>query len=786
MPVNSNSQLDQLASNSSIRGSWQKEEHDLELRDILRTLKRRKYIVAVALAIGLALAVLYVSFSQKKYSSTATIELNKQSGNDLGLADLTGGMQGIEGGTEMTADLLTEQAVITSDNTALGVIERLKLYKVPPYAIPPALKGQTTPLQTEQGLPLDEAPLERERILGIFRSRLNVQIVKGTRLLNVTYTDTDPNRSAAIANAVIEVYTDEYTQARYDATSKASSWLSDQLADLKAKVQDSQAKVAEYQRESGLAGMTLSPGAAGNPQSSGSVTASDSVPMERLVELNRELTNAEVSRIAKQAIYKMTQTQDPEVVIGIGSSSLVSTFGAGSVVSPDSAEMSLLQQLRQQQAQLKIELAEAKTNYGQKNPLILQLQNKENELNQQISLELSRIRARAKNDLDLATLAEQGIQKKVADQTQEVNEVNRKADQLVLLQEEALSSRSLYQDLYSKLEEASVTAGIRASNITLVNPARSPVQPSFPRTKRTLALGGVMGLLFGVIGAFSWDYFDDSLTAPEELEHITAIPAIAAIPDFTKKGSTISRYGLVAKSQKPEVTTLDAWVVRAPNSRIAEAYRTFRTALMLSQAERPPKTVLLTSSSPEDGKSTTCFNIAAAFAIQGDRVLCLDADLRRPSAHRLFDCANDAGLSNCLSGGMDYRSALKASPGIDTLFLLPAGPPPPNPSELIGSTRFADLLNELEKDFDYIFIDSPPALVVTDAQLIASKADGYIIVLRSGKTTKRILQRALALVRTSKAKALGIVVNAVDGDSAAGYGYGYYGKGGGYYVEDQN
>jgi capsular exopolysaccharide synthesis family protein len=563
--------------------------------------------------------------------------------------------------------------------------------------------------------------------------------------------------------------------------------LANQLADLKAKVEDSQAKVTEYQRASGLAGITMATSSAGERPGGSEIptTSSNSVPEERLLELNRDLTNAEVSRIAKEAVYKMVATQDPDVVLGIGDSPLASSLGSDSVLSPGSSDLTLLQQLRQQQAQLQVQLASASTKYGARNPAIVQLRNEENTLNGQIHAELERIRVRAKNDLDMATLAEDGIRKREADQEQEVNKVSAKADQLLLLQEEALSNRELYQDLYTKLEEASVAAGIRASNITLVNPARYPARPSSPKRIRSIGLGGAFGLLFGLITAFSWDYFDDSITSPEQVRQITTIPVIGIIPDFEQKQNTAGKYGSSAKIQQPQESVSQAWLLRAPRSHISEAYRTFRTALLMSRAEHPPKMMLVMSGSPEEGKSTTCFNTAVAFAVQGDRVLYLDADLRRARAHLLFSHSNDVGLSNCLTSGITYQEVIKPHPDIDTLSLLPAGPIPPNPSELIGSKRFVDLLAELRKDFDYVFIDSPPVLLVTDAQLISSLVDGFVLVTRSNKTTKRLLRRSLELMHTPKASALGIVVNAMDVKSAAYSGYGYYGGGSNYYVEEK-
>jgi capsular exopolysaccharide synthesis family protein len=777
--------LQAISRNTAASASKKISASGIELRDIVTILRRRSGVIYAACAVGILLSVSFVLLAKKQYSSTATIEINKESSNELGMIDLSGITSGLGGDNEINMDLLTEQAVITSDNTALSVIEKLKLDAYPPYAIPTTDDKKNSLLSGERGLPLEKAPLQRDRLLRMFRSRLHVSLIKGTRLVDITYTDSDPSRSTVVANAVVDAYMNEYTQARYQASSRASSWLSNQLADLKDRVATSQAKVEQYQRESGLTGMSMAPSAVkpGDPEPT--PQSSDNVPLERLLDLNRELTSAEVSRIAKEAIYRMTETQDPDVVLGLGSSALAAGIGPGSPLSPGSSDLTLLQQLRQQQAQIKVQLAATNTTYGARNPAVIQLHDEDDALGAQIASELARIRTRAKNDLDLAVLAEKGIQQQVTTQEEEVNKVTAKADQLVLLQEEALSSREIYQDLYSKLEEASVTAGMKASNITLVNPARIPARPSSPKTNLALGAGSLLGLILGLIAAFFWDYFDDSIANFEHVEDVTSLPVIGAIPDFAQNQKPGSKYGLSAKADEPTETKSTSWLLRAPRSHVAEAYRALRTALLMSRAEKPPKVVLIMSGLPTEGKTTTCLNTAAAFAIQGDRVLYIDADLRRAQAHKSFGCSNDLGLSNCLTSGMSYKEVLVPYPGIDSLFLLAAGPHPPNPSELIGSKRFVELLAELRKHFDYIFIDSPPVLLVTDAQLLSSLVDGYVVVIRAGTTKKRALQRSLSLMRVPGTTALGIVMNALNASSESYSGYGYYGKGSGYYVEEQ-
>jgi succinoglycan biosynthesis transport protein ExoP len=739
---------------------------NLELRHVILVLRRRKGIILTALALGIVIALCLAMTAQKKFSATATIEVNKENGSALGLDDLSGTTSESDTADQVNTDLLTHQAVIESDNTALNVIKALRLDTLPPYS-----STSNSHLAAEDRG--DDSPAQRDKMLSIFHSGLSVKLVKGTRLIDVTYTDSDPHRSAAVANAIIDSFIDQYTEARYQASAKASTWLANQLTDLKNKVTESQAKVEQYQKESGLAGMTMS--AQGGPagQTATVTSSSNNVPLERLVELNRDLTSADVSRISKEAIYKMTETQDPDVVLGIGSSPLANEAGADSVLSSGSTDLALLQQLRQQQAQLKVQLAAAETKYGAKNPVIEQLQTEVAAQNDQIHAELTRIRARARNDLDVATLAENSIRGRIAGQEDEVNKVSAKADQLLLLQQEALSSRQLYQDLYTKLEEASVAAGIKASNITLVNPARVPSHPSAPKRLMMVELGAVAGFFLGLFAAFGVDYFDDSITSPQDLEEITTIPAIALIPQFPKRLKLVSRQRSLSLTRPAADAGSDTWLIRDPASQVAEAYRTLRTALMMSRAEHPPKVISIVSGLAQEGKSTTCFNTAAAFAIQGSRVLYLDADLRRPAASRSFECAQDPGLTNYLTSTRPIAEVIHQSSEIDTLFITPAGTVAPNPSELIGSRRFTGMMNELRSQFDYVFIDTPPLLFVSDGQLLSSFSDGYLLVLKSGHATKSVLRRTLTAMSGWKTSPLGIVLNGVNTRSAEYSMYGY-------------
>jgi len=598
-------------------------------------------------------------------------------------------------------------------------------------------------------------------------------VVKGTRLLSVTADDSDPKRAAEISSAVVDVYLNDYTEARYRAATKASTWLTNQLSDLKEKVTESQKKVNDYQREAGLVGISL-PSVTDTHGASGSIGETHNVTLERLVDLNRELTKAEVERIAKEAIYRMTETQDPDLVLGTGMSDLAKTAGSDSVLSSGGQQLILLQGLRQQQAQLKVQYAAATTKYGAKNPALAEFQNQAAALDGQIKAELQRIHQRAKNEFELSKIAQAGVQSRVLEQEQQVSKLSNSADKLLLLHQEESSNRLLYQDLYTKLEEANISAGARASNITIVDPARIPARPSSPVMVLNLAMGIATGLFLGAFAAFSRDYMDDSVVTPAQVEQLTHVPVIGLIPAFEQARGG---YGLSAAKQAPTEGQSPAWLVRAPLSSISESYRQLRTAILLSRPDQSLRTLLFTSPLPKDGKSTTCFNTAVSFAMQGSRVLMIDADMRRANLHNLAECPNEVGLSQYLANGLTAEEVIRPHTGVANLSILPAGIAPPMTAELLGSKRFADALRQFREDFDFVFIDAPPLLLVTDPVLISSYVDGVILVIRSGVTTRPILRRSLSALAAANAPLLGLLLNDANTKSADfGSTYGYYGE----------
>lgn len=758
--------------------------HVNSLHNLLRILTRRRKWIIGSIVICVSLALFATLMMKPTYEATTTIELNKGgSGSlDLGIGDMLSG--GLSGGFEdIQTDLQTETTILKGDSLALAVIQKLGLATQEPFAAKKRIDDEVL----EQGLPLGEAPVTRTRLLGTFKAHLKVQPVHGTRLILITYESHNAKQAAQIANALIDSYKSQYLQTHYDATSEASDWLTKQLSELKTNVEDSEKKLTDYEKESGILSLDMMT-TEGTGSGAGSGGGIHSVVIQKLDALNAELTAAEANRIEKEAIYHLALTGNEDVVVGLGddplarqSNSMVLTQGGG---------ISNLQSLRQQRSQLKISLADASATYGANNRHLKEMQTQMGALDEQIHQELQEITKRAQADFELAKKTEEEIRRRFDEQQVAASKLNEKAVQFAVLSQEAFSRKKLYEDLYTKLQEANVSAGIKATNITIVDPARSESIPIRPKKVSNLALGFLFGVFIGLATAYTADSFDRTLRDPVEVEEITGIPVIGVIPSFEESVTpygTRQRKGGDKNDAEDPPTQNTVWILTHPESAAAEAFRALRTSIMLSRTGGGPKVILVTSCIPGEGKTTISTNLAVAFAQHDKKVIIVEADMRRPRMKHAFDVPNKVGLCSVLAGSHTSEEAILHGVQVPTLDVLPAGPHPPMPSEMLGSKAFDELLKQLCSRYDIVLIDSPPALLVTDAVSISSKSDATIWVSQAGVVTRPQLDRAADLIERNGMPVIGFVVNRMSRKVAGyGYGYGYKYDNYGSYSEEKN
>ena len=751
------------------------------LQGLMGIVRRRLKWIIGAILLCMIAALIITALTKPTYEATSTIELTKSSGSvDTGIADMLSQQLGSDEDS-LLIDQQTETAILQGDSLALAVIQKLGLDK-----------GETGPdgdVDKEKGRSLEESPKRRERLLHSFKSGLNISPIRGTRLIQVSYDSHDPEQAARIANSMIEMYKNQYLQSHYTATSEASEWLTKQLAELKANVEESEKKLTDFEKETGIISLDLMP--TDSSSNSPGTPGIHSVVIQKLDALNNELTNAEANRIEKEAIYHLVQTGNTSVIVGlendplaVQSKSMVLTQGGGT---------SALETLQQQQYQIKINIAQASTNYGANNRHLQEMETQLAAVNEQITQELRRISLVAQADFELAKRTEDEVRRRFDEQQKAASQLNEKTVQFAVLSQEAYSRKKLYEDLFTRLQEANVAAGLKATNITVVDPARSQATPVLPRRMTNLAMGMFFGVLFGISAAFAAESLDRTARDPLEVEEITGRPVIGVIPSFNETspsyGSRLidqARHlrGLPAQSQVESVPLNSIWMIEHPESAAAEGFRVLRTAIMLSSPGGAPRVILVTSCIPGEGKTTVTANLAVAFAQHDRRVLIIEADMRRPRLKSRMDFRGDVGLSNVLAGSCSVDDAILRGMYAPLLDVLPAGPRPPMPSEILGSFTFNELLSSLRSRYDVVFIDSPPALLVTDAVSISTKADAVLWVAQAGVITRPFLNRAAHMIERNGMPVIGFVLNRMT-KKLAKYEYGYdYGDYGGYYGEE--
>jgi polysaccharide biosynthesis transport protein len=725
---------------------------DSVLREYLRVLIKRKFVVISCVVLIFLMVLIATLRTTPIYEAAGSIAINKLDPGLINFKDSGASTDYFD-----PADLDTEVKILRSDLLALQVIKQLNLDKRPEFGGSGEIAPPNSLALTSNILELNSTRMSG--LLGMFRGSLHVALQPNTRVIEIRFTSPNKELAATIVNTLVNTYIEQNFKTKFESTMQASDWLSKQLVDLQMKVETSQEKLVRYQKEHSILG----------------IDEKQNIITQKLDELNRELTAAESDRMQKESLYRLTQGGDADVI-----ASATSSGGTVDASSPSA----LLEKLRTQKADVKIQIADLSTQFGPAYPKVAQLNNQMKEVEVQIQAETHKLALRVRDQYMAAAQRESMLSDAMERQKQQANQLNESAIEYTLLRRDVESNRTLYEGLLEKLKEAGVTAGLRSNNIKVVDVARIPMAPSEPNVPRNLAFALLLGLTSGVGLAFLLENLDNTVRTPEQAQVISGLPALGMIPLGSKRTSEEGKGRLAVASSREAVELVTQ---SRPQSQMAESYRALRTSLLLSSLGAPPKVILVTSAMPQEGKTTTSINTAVVLAQKGVRVLLIDADLRRPGIHKALGMGPRSGLSNVLTGSADLQQAITRSPLIPSLSILPAGTPPPNPAELLASANTRDLIDALSHDYDHIVIDTPPTLSVTDAVVLSTRADAVVLVIRSGKTTKQALRRARELLFRVNARVTGVLLNAVDLSSPDYYYYyEYQGKyGGGYYQEGE-
>jgi polysaccharide biosynthesis transport protein len=564
---------------------------------------------------------------------------------------------------------------------------------------------------------------------------LQVKPIENTQLVTLEFTTTDPNEAARIVNAHARAFIQRGVELNAQATDEAQKYLSTKLEELKRRVEQSELAVNSYRRDKGIIPGLIS------------LNGNQDVVVEQLNKLDKDLQDAHLKTITLGTQIELIKAGRTDAL-------------------PQVMDNKVIQNLKSELDDQESKYASMRGEYTDDYPEMRELREKIDGTRSIMDRELKTAVANVNEEYQAAVKSEQAIAAELEKQKSFALGLNDAAIKYVMLEREADTNRELYDAVLKRIKNLAVAGDAHASSVSVVDMAQPPTGPSSPRTRRDVEAGAMLGLLLGVCAALFIERLDNTLKTPEEMERYLKLPGLATIPDFTSAITVTSRYnvGYITKPELPDLTGEDVHgrdliATYGKYSVLGESFRHLRTALRLSRAGAPPKTIMFTSAVPGEGKSTVTVNTASVFARTGSRVLIIDGDLRRPRCHRLLGLKNRAGLSEALTGG-GGAELIQTTP-VENLFLLSCGRIPPNPSELLGSERMRSFLQELGEQFDYVIVDSSPVLLVSDPLDLSRVVDGVVLIAAGGHTPRHQVSTALGRLESVDAKILGVVLNKV-------------------------
>jgi polysaccharide biosynthesis transport protein len=677
--------------------------------------KKYIWLVLVCALLGTGAGFVQNATTPKEYTSTANIEITQDTADQFRMD--TGG--GYDSGYIDVTKLDTEIAILKSSTLAMQTIRSLHLDKNKDFL----------PLGSNHVWDLTKIQ-DRHALIGMFEGGLAAQRFGHTNILDLSFTARNPELAAVICNTLIANYVEHNFTQNYAATQEVSDWLQLQLGDLKKRLEASQEHMLTVQKDIGLVG----------------IDQTQSIVLSRLVDISHDLTVAESQRLVAQARLITLRSAPPDVLASLSNDSV-------------------LMGLKERMTALQAENANLSAKYGAKNPHLLEIRSELAEVTDSMKREQSIVITRAQEEVNAAKENQDSLQRRLEQEKGSAYMGNSKAVEYSLARREYEANRALYDGLQQRLQEAGIIAGLHSTNIRRIDPADAPDFPSSPRKSVNLTLGLLCGLGIGLLLSFMVEAMDTNIKTIYDIEERLGLPMLGVVPQVDSKLLSPETFIRDATSPVP-----GAW------SRLAEAYRSLRTTILLSRAGTPPQVILISSAKPSEGKTSITTLEAIVFALNGARVLLIDSDLRRPSVHLRFRIANKIGLTSVLAGKTPLQDAITVVPGLASLHILPAGPVAPMPAELLGSLQMQRLIEGLRANYDFILIDTPPVLTVTDAAVLVSISDGVVLVLRYGQASRNVVARASEILLRSGAHLLGVVLNAVDlqsSDYAEYYGRAY-------------
>ena len=635
-----------------------------DFRHVIRV--RRKLIIGAALAV-IALAVAIIVLMTPLYSASAIVMLDQQKNNVEDVSAVLSGLPTDPAGVQ------NQVQILTSEELANRVIDKIGLASDPEFNPPPSVwtswlgalnPSSWFPSSSATQAAVDSKDLQRADLIRKFESRLSVDPIGLSTAINVTFESEDPVKAAKIANAIANAYVEDQLEAKFDATQKATQWLTGRIAELSRKAQDADAAVQRYKAEHNI-----------------TTTASGgSVIDQQTMDINSQLVIAKTALAEKEAAYN----------------SLVSLARSGHAEDSAAAQGSpLIATLRTQETEIERQLADLSSKYLPGHPKILDLQAQEANIKSRIAEEVQRIVDAAHNDVAIAAAHVGSLQGSLSSLETQGATQNQAEVELTALQSSATSARSMYEAFLGRLNQTQGQEGIQTPDARVISTAQVPQSPSFPKKGLTIGIAIPAGIILGLMLAFAAERLDSGFRTTQQVEHALGIPVLSTVPEVD--------------AEKNASDTAD-YVIDKPLSSFSESIRGIQLGLTLSHVDRKPKVIVVTSSVPGEGKTTISISLARLAARAGQKTVIIDGDLRRPNLAKSFGKTHfENGLIEAITGELPLDQCLGKDPKSNA-FILPCIKSPPSPADMLSSNALQSLIQTLSKTFDLVIIDSAPAV----------------------------------------------------------------------------
>ncbi|PZF78779.1 hypothetical protein DK847_02995 [Aestuariivirga litoralis] len=688
----------------------------------LRIVTKYKWLIA-----GIALAVFAVTavstfMTTPIYKATASIQIDREATKVLDKGDVGNEESGGEDFYNTQYQLLQSRTLAERVAAALALANDKEFNAAVAPSLVTLLKGKLLALIFSD----DKADAEAEAQASSDRNReaasrlldgLEVQPVRGSRIVNVSFSHPDPAVAQRIANGYAEVFITDNLDRRFEASAYARKFLEERLAQLKAKLEETEKQVVQYADEKGI--ITVGDGK--------TVVDAD------IAAINTKLTEARYEKMRLELVWQRVENADGLEIAEIRNNETV-------------------QENRKLRSELSAQYQQKLNVFKPSYPEMVQLRSQISELDEQLAQAVRSVKADIKSSYEAARVSVAMLEAELQKTKDTLVEQRNRSIQYNILQREVDTNRQLYDGLLQRYKEIGVAGGIGTNNVSFVDKADRPNNPAYPKIPRNLLIGLLAGLVLGCMVAYGLDFLDETFKVPEDVEKETGLPVIGVVP-LPKAGMTLDES------------------LRDHRSPISEAYRSLRTSLQFSTPQGLPTSLMITSSNPSEGKSTTAIGIADTFGKMGMKVLLIDSDLRKSSLHKRLQLRNERGLSNYLIGGIEAADTLQVTP-MQNVFAITSGPLPPNPAELLSGPRMADLVRAAGDAYDIVIVDGPPIIGLADAPLLAGATQATLLLVSANSTRKRTFRIAVRRMQVVRANIIGTVLNKFD-RKEAGYGYGY-------------